>query len=247
MKSVAGSRAVRTVHRRLGITSAIFVIILSLTGTILHHSAALGIDGWFISSGLVQKLYGIEAPEQRVHFSIEGHGLTYIDDALYFDQERLPGRFTEPRGGIAFDQGLAVATASTIILLTPQGEVIEVITAEYGVPSNILKIGAGPDSSIYLQTTNGVLEANLETLRFSTAEFPSGDINWSAPVNIDKTLAAAIKQDYVGTLINWERLVLDIHSGRVLGTFGVIVVDLMAMIFIVMAVSGLWILRKPRA
>lgn len=247
MKSGALSRAVRAVHRRLGITSAIFVIILSLTGAILHHSAALGIDGRFISSGFLQKLYGIEAPEPRVYFSIEGHGLTYIDDAIYFDQERLPGRFTEPRGGVAFDQGLAVATASTIILLTRQGVLIEVITAEFGVPSNIQKIGTGPDSSIYLQTGNGVLEANLDALRFSTAEFSSGDINWSAPVDIDKTQAAAIKQDYVRTLINWERLVLDIHSGRVLGTFGVIVVDLMALIFIVMAVSGVWIWRKRRA
>jgi len=39
---------------------------------------------------------------------------------------------------------------------------------------------------------------------------------------------------------------LDIHSGRVLGSLGVVLVDLMALLFMLMAASGAWIWSRRR-
>ena len=46
--------------------------------------------------------------------------------------------------------------------------------------------------------------------------------------------------------VNWERVLLDLHSGRLFGPWGVRLVDAMALLFAVLAVSGLIISWRRR-
>ena len=41
-----------------------------------------------------------------------------------------------------------------------------------------------------------------------------------------------------------ERVVLDIHSGRFFGKFGVYVVDFFSVLFLMLSITGLWIFLK---
>jgi hypothetical protein len=41
--------------------------------------------------------------------------------------------------------------------------------------------------------------------------------------------------------ISWQRLLLDLHSGRWFGAYGVWLVDLAAVILLFLALSGCWI------
>ena len=46
-------------HRWMGIASAAFLVVLSLTGLVLNHSEFLRLDQIHIRSGLILKRYGI--------------------------------------------------------------------------------------------------------------------------------------------------------------------------------------------
>ncbi len=246
MNAAARTRLLHAIHRRMGVCSALFVILLAVTGALLQHSSTLGVDNDFVSPGFAKVWYGIVAPEAGPNYAINGNLITSIGDALYCNGERLPGRFTEPRGGVAFAHGLAIATASTILLLTPEGEIIETLTVASGLPENIERIGTTPDGSIYLQASNAIVEVDLDAASFVTAEQPEAPISWSSASPIDGVLESTIKEDYAGTLISWERLILDIHTGRLLGTFGVVLVDLMAALFLLLALTGVWSWSRRR-
>ena len=46
---------------------------------------------------------------------------------------------------------------------------------------------------------------------------------------------------YRGRGLSMEKLILDVHSGRILGRFGVILVDLAAVLFLLLSITGTWI------
>ncbi len=47
-------------------------------------------------------------------------------------------------------------------------------------------------------------------------------------------------QLYRGNGLPLERIILDLHSGRMFGTFGEYVMDIVALLFIFLALSGGW-------
>jgi len=51
---------------------------------------------------------------------------------------------------------------------------------------------------------------------------------------------------YRGKGLPGERVILDIHSGRILGYVGVLLVDFMAILFLLLAMSGIWMWYKYR-
>jgi hypothetical protein len=44
--------------------------------------------------------------------------------------------------------------------------------------------------------------------------------------------------------IHWERVLFDVHSGRLFGRYGPWLMDIMAVLFVVLAVSGLVMARR---
>ena len=51
---------------------------------------------------------------------------------------------------------------------------------------------------------------------------------------------------YRGYGLTLERVLLDLHSGRVLGSAGVLLVDAAAILFLLLAISGLWLWSRRR-
>jgi len=51
---------------------------------------------------------------------------------------------------------------------------------------------------------------------------------------------------YRGKGLPLERVIIDIHSGRILGQAGVLLVDFMALLFLSLAMSGVWMWYKYR-
>lgn len=69
---------------------------------------------------------------------------------------------------------------------------------------------------------------------------------WGRPVALPATLHAELVRQYRGRGLSVERLLLDLHAGRVLGTFGVWLVDLTAIACLGLAVTGLWLWSRRR-
>lgn len=64
----------------------------------------------------------------------------------------------------------------------------------------------------------------------------SSQPRWQAP---PREIAEALQADAMGRALNWERVLLDLHSGRLLGRYGTLLMDVAAVLFVVLALTGL--------
>ena len=64
---------------------------------------------------------------------------------------------------------------------------------------------------------------------------------WMAPVTPPSILFSALAAEYRGAGLSVERLLLDLHSGRIGGALGVWIVDATGILVLILAASGLWI------
>lgn len=69
---------------------------------------------------------------------------------------------------------------------------------------------------------------------------PRARPDWKQP---PAALAEALQRDAEGRALSWERVLLDLHSGRLFGRYGTLLMDCAAVLFVVLALSGitLWL------
>ena len=73
------------------------------------------------------------------------------------------------------------------------------------------------------------------------------NIMWSTSSTLPDTLEDVLLRAHRGEGLPLERLVLDLHSGRILGKFGIWIVDIAVLSFLVMSLTGWLVLFKRRA
>jgi hypothetical protein len=239
-------RSLLILHRRMGLISALFLMLLSLTGLILHYSVGLRLDSRFIDSRALVNWYGIELPEISASYAAGNSRLSQLENRLFFNSNALPGNFPPLRGLVATDFGFAAASSNQLILLTDEGEIVEVLNSDYGVPAPINRLASNSDGEIYLDAAAETWRADPDSLQFEAGSTLPATLAWSEASAIPEPLRQQILTDYAASLISWERVLLDIHSGRILGSLGVILVDVMAILFFLMAATGIWIWSRRR-
>ena len=71
-------------------------------------------------------------------------------------------------------------------------------------------------------------------------------IAWSLPTILSDEQAQQIGTAVLGQAFNWERVLLDLHSGRILPTVGRYIADITALCLLYMCFSGfvLWTRRR---
>jgi hypothetical protein len=112
-----------------------------------------------------------------------------------------------------------------------------------GVPSGMNKIGRMADGRIVIQAAHGYYLTDRDFLKWQEQE-QIADVSWSLPVVAPAALQARIAQLYRSNELPVERVMLDLHSGRLFGSRGTLVMDIAAMLLIFLAMSGTWIWGK---
>ena len=172
--------------------------------------------------------------------------MSLIAERLYFNEIRVPGSFNKLIGMVDTEFGYAIATENQLVLISEQGELIEILGSLVGVPSGITRIGSDLAGELILDRSAELIVADLDALTWSASPHVDTAVQWNENSQPGAQLVASIRNDYASSLLSWERLILDIHSGRLLGNLGVILVDLMAILFILMAATGIWMWSHPR-
>ena len=86
-------------------------------------------------------------------------------------------------------------------------------------------------------------DTDMQTWR----QYPYSGGYWSGSDKLPGNLERTLIRKYRGKGLSLEKLLLDLHSGRIFGGAGVYLIDLSAIIFIILAVSGWWLWLKRRA
>lgn len=232
-------------HRRIGLVAALFVLLLAITGIALNHSGGLGLDSNYVSSPWLLRAYG-EAPATPSAFPVDDNWISRAaSGSLYMDAREMGTCRGDLIGALAQGELLVVACAEELILLLRDGQLVEALSSSNGLPVPLTGLGM-INEALAIQYGEAWWMADVDAVSFEQRA-PSGSIiTQMAPGALPATIADALPN--APKWLTWERLLQDLHSGRVFGYAGVLIMDAAAVLLMCLASSGfaMWWLHRRR-
>lgn len=225
-------------HKRIGIITALFVILLAISGIALNHSEQLRLNDSYIKYDWLLDFYEIKPQRVPVSFSSNENWATQIDQRIYFNNIEIANNADQLYGLINIDNLFVIAMDNQLVLLTAAGEIIEHISGTEGVPAGMHAIGVSDQNNIIIKAAHGFYRVELDRLEWE--ELDHLEANWSEKKPTPAELKSKLLKQYRGSGLTLERVLFDLHSGRILGAWGVYLIDLAAILFLLLAVSGAW-------
>lgn len=233
-------------HRRVGAAVAVMVILLCMTGIALNHTERLGLDRHHVGASWLLDWYGIDAPDQAMSVRAAGREVTLLGDHLYVDQTLVDAPYSSLQGAAAADGMLVVGAGGTVLLLTPELELVERLGPADGLPAGMQALGLAGNGAVVARDDKGtVWQADENLLSWHLAGQPL-TLDWPTLERTSGARVSALGQDYRSRVLSAERVLLDLHSGRLFGAWGPLLMDAVALMMLVLSGSGLWLWTRSR-
>jgi hypothetical protein len=234
-------RTLRRWHARIGFAALIFFVLIAVTGVALNHGTALGLDSRQVHSKWLARWYGVRQEQPRQAYRTASHLLVAANGRWLLDGSAVGEKMPHPLGLVEIGDLIVVGGESSLHIYRADRALVDRIDG-YALPRVPLKaIGAG-EGELVVQTAAGPFSsADVLSWRPGAPKV----VAWSTPT----PLAAADREAYAQRLapgISLQRVLLDLHSGRFLGSLGPVLFDLAAIILGLLALSGAWMFLTPR-
>ncbi|MFZ2209617.1 MAG: hypothetical protein WAV22_13200 [Porticoccaceae bacterium] len=235
--------ALKRWHRRIGVAASLFVILLAFSGFSLNHPELLELDRLVVRSPLVLGWYGIELPDAIDGHALGAHWMSQVGGKVFLDTVPLTSCRGELVGAVESGGEIAVACAGELLLLSATGELQDRIDATYRLPVPVEALGTR-DGQLLLRAQGRTFRVEPEAPSFTALN--GAEPAWSVAAPLPPALVAQLAPRAAGDAITLERLVLDIHSGRILGHWGVYWMDGVAVLMVLLALTGLKAWRREQ-
>jgi hypothetical protein len=222
-------------HRRLGAVAGLFVLWLAASGIVLNHSAELGLDHESVSAPWITRLYGLHAVVPDSGFRSANHWLVGTDAQTVIDGHPLSAAIPGPLGLVAAGDLLFAANASSLTLVDARGQLVDTLRSPDLPIADIHRIGSGDGVAVIADDRDRRF-ASRDGLTWTPY---TGAVIWSASVALPQAIKASAAP-FLLPKLPFERVLLDTHSGHILGRYGPFLVDAVGALFILIALSGLW-------
>ena len=234
-------------HRRIGLVAILLVIVLSITGIMLNHTERFKLDETFVTSSWLLRWYGVEPEEDPISYRVEHEGGSHIisslDNQLFFDDAAIAELNQVMHGAMVSEQFIVIALSSEIILLSLDGEFIERVSTDISF-SDIQRLGIKYKRPV-IETSEPLYYIADEHILDWDVIINDG-IVWTEAYTLSETEHEQLLTAYRGNGLKLERVILDLHSGRIFGRFGVYVMDAAAIALLWLSLSGLWVWNSRR-
>jgi len=209
-----------------------------LSGLVINHSNSLGLDQRHVSQSVLLDWYGLEKPEHINSYPVGDNWLSVAGSQLYLNEKPVS---TVANGvGAVFNGDVLVAAGrEQLLLLDSTGQLIE--RQPWGPPGAepIEAIGLLADATVVVRTQHQFWYADVDLITWKQADDNPPNPAWATSTHAPGSLIQAITQQYRGDGLSLERVLLDLHSGRIFGSMGLLVYDLLSLTLGFLAVSGL--------
>ncbi len=154
-----------------------------------------------------------------------------------------PGSFA---GKVAVGSFAVVGDGRRVHVLLDSGELVESIDLGPALPGDIERVGSAAGRAV-LQSAGRLFRSDAEVSGFAawTEGDPAG-VEWSPRVDRDAAGLEVLQYEWRGQGVSVERVLLDLHSGRILAAPGRLFLDIVAIGTILLGVSGLVMTRLRR-
>jgi len=235
----------RRLHRRVGVTAAAFVIFMVLSGLAINHSNDLGLDQRHLSQPILLDWYGLEGPENIRSFRAGENWLSFAGSQLFLN-EKAVATLSNGTGAVFNGEMLIAAGSDELLLLDPDGNLVERLPWGPAGAGKIDSLGLLEDGNVAVASSGQLWFADRDLLSWQPGAEAGMSPLWAAPGVAPDTLQQAIARHYRGSGPSLERFLLDLHSGRIFGSLGILIYDLLALAIAFLALSGLllWVRGK---
>jgi len=225
-------------HKNFGLFVALFVIFLVLSGIVLNHSQQLKLNANYIQSEWLLDLYQINPAREPLGYLSSDSWVIQVGERIYFNDREIAKDVNKLIGIVKINNVYVVAFDDHLTQLTKDGEIIEHLTGAEGVPAGMEAIGYDNQGNVIIKAAHGYYRVNLDVLNWK--EYDYLEANWSTATPVPDQLKSDLLKQYRGSGLTFERVLLDLHSGRMIGQWGVYFVDIVATLFLILACSGVW-------
>ncbi len=234
-------------HRRIGLFALVLVIILAITGIMLNHTNLLNLNKTYIKNAFILNWYGIQPEGEPVSYRINHNAKQYIistwQNKLFFNNKIISTLDENPHGAISSGQFIVLALDDKIILLSYTGELIEQLSTTTSF-NHILRLGIKDKRPVIEATDHLYYMADKDILNWNITT--NDGINWSKTFSLSNNKHEQLLLAYRGKGLKLERIILDLHSGRIFGVYGIYLMDAAAIALLWLSLSGLWVWNSRR-
>lgn len=225
-------------HRRFGLAALLLIVILSITGILLNHTEQLKLDEVSIESDALLDWYNINPQGLPINFSSINTWISQWNQQLFLNGRSFYTHNENLRGFVQLNNTLVIAMENTIILADSEGEIIELMAVN--TLGGIKSIGLLNNKIALLDSSSHFYLSDKDITEWH--EQPAQALNWSLASAINEGQIKQLKQAYRGPGLSLERVILDLHSGRIFNaSWGIYIMDASAVIMLLLSFSGVWI------
>lgn len=226
-------------HRRLGLAAAPFVLLLVGTGVLLNHTDRLGLDRRVAGGEWLLSWYGIDSAAPVEGFAVGASWVSHAGDRIWLDSAPVAESAAPLAGAVWSDPLVAAATSEAVYLFAPDGALVEK-AVPVGVPAPLTGLAGAEGGALVLRAAGGAWAGDLDLAEWRPPAGSAAPPVWAQPRPLPPEVAAGIAQARRGAGLPWERVLLDLHSGRLFGALGPLIMDLAAVALLLLAASGLY-------
>lgn len=154
---------------------------------------------------------------------------------------------SEPYAGIVeLDAVVAVGDGNRVHVLLPGGDLVESIDLGSALPGPIERLGRVGDRVVLL-SDGALYRSDADVSVFEPwSDGPVTEIGWSAAIEADAPGLEVLQTAWRGRGVTVERVLLDLHSGRIFSLPGRVFLDIVAIGLILLSISGLVVMKTRR-
>ena len=246
-------RLLRPWHRRFGLLSCGFILLLVTTGVMINHSQTLQLEQTQVHQSWLLDYYGIAAPHHAVQFTAGPQSLLVTDNLLWLGQQQILEASSQLLSALFIGTAIIAIDENQLYLFDKEGHLQETQNSSTGLPQGLHAIAVTPlptsdtatafkPQTVWLKAESGVYQSDENLIEW-TKVHTFAAIEWNTPL---ASVDARLLENARGAHLNWERVMLDLHSGRLFGPYAVWIWDLFAFALLLVSLSGLWIWIKHR-
>lgn len=234
-------------HRWLGIASAVFLLVVSITGLALNHTEWLKLDQAQIHNRFLLARYGMVGGNAITAYRIhDADTIAHLDGQLFYNGEPIISG-SAPIQIIKGEPITVVATEDALIYFTSTGELIEKVGNSQLPYTRLTAVGTSPRGGPVLISDDRAWVPDENWLTFTPYE-QSYTVFPMVEAELDASTEQQILAAFQGGGISLYRVLLDLHSGRLFGWGGRTLMDLSAVAIILLITSGIggWLRQSRR-
>jgi hypothetical protein len=233
--------AVRRWHGLVGAVIVFFLVYLLVSGLPLNHVEILKLDKREVSYPWLMRWYGIHAADPTQGYLLGKSYFSWEDGKWVLDDKLLTSSAGQPVGAVEVRGVNYIATATTLYLYQSDGQLLDKVEKQSLPAHPILALGK-MGSNVMLQTPSAV---------FASVDGQNWEKSSATGVTLSslQDLPADVKRRTAEILapgISLQRILLDVHSGRIFGRYAVWVMDVASLVLLGLGLSGFWLYWRLR-